>query len=170
MNPAAPSGHSADGVQPASAEPANPSMPLPTRRVPHDRRRPAPFAQTYLPALPDSAGRRLFAGAMINRLTPTDTYVFRGGIAYGPAPRERLDGYQPITGARNPLPAARWCVLPRRLVEQQQPRDVQIRRRGAGGARHRRRHCRTGGTLNRPCYILRNLLADSAFDIFRRIR
>ncbi|NNM66343.1 MAG: alpha/beta hydrolase [Burkholderiales bacterium] len=49
--------------------------------------------------------------AMINRLTPTDTYVFRGGIAYGSAPRERLDVYQPITGVRNPQPAAGYPVV-----------------------------------------------------------
>ncbi|MHB1667683.1 hypothetical protein [Thiomonas sp.] len=45
---------------------------------------------------------------MINRLTSTDTYVCRGDIAYGPAPREPLDVYQPIAGARNPPPATRW--------------------------------------------------------------
>ncbi|MGC9237271.1 MAG: alpha/beta hydrolase [Thiomonas sp.] len=36
---------------------------------------------------------------MIDRLTPTDTYVFRGDIAYGPAARQRLDIYRPRAAA-----------------------------------------------------------------------
>jgi len=37
--------------------------------------------------------------AMIDRLTPTDTYAFRGDIAYGPAARQRLDIYRPLAAA-----------------------------------------------------------------------
>lgn len=33
---------------------------------------------------------------VLNGLVPTDTYQFEGDIAYGPAPRQRLDVYQPL--------------------------------------------------------------------------
>lgn len=37
--------------------------------------------------------------ALIDRLTPSDTYIFRGDIAYGPAVRQRLDVYSPLAAA-----------------------------------------------------------------------
>lgn len=37
---------------------------------------------------------------LLNGLVPGDTYQFQGGIAYGPAPRQRLDVYQPLPAAR----------------------------------------------------------------------
>ena len=33
---------------------------------------------------------------LLNGLVPTDTYQFQGDIAYGPAPRQQLDVYQPL--------------------------------------------------------------------------
>ncbi|MDH6591872.1 acetyl esterase/lipase [Variovorax sp. TBS-050B] len=36
---------------------------------------------------------------LLNGLVPGDTYRFEGGIAYGPAPRQRLDVYQPLPDA-----------------------------------------------------------------------
>jgi acetyl esterase/lipase len=48
---------------------------------------------------------------LINQLTPTSTYTFAGDIAYGTAPRERLDVYRPLNGVRNPQPAAGYPVV-----------------------------------------------------------
>ncbi|MDN6883215.1 alpha/beta hydrolase [Variovorax sp. CAN2819] len=47
---------------------------------------------------------------VIDRLVPTDTYRFQGGIAYGPAPRQLLDVYQPPPTTA-PAPGARPLVV-----------------------------------------------------------
>jgi len=33
---------------------------------------------------------------LLNRAVPSDTYVFEDGVAYGAAPRQRLDVYRPL--------------------------------------------------------------------------
>ncbi len=49
---------------------------------------------------------------LINRLTPTDTYTFSGGIAYGSAPREALDIYRPnVATLRKPPPGGAPVVV-----------------------------------------------------------
>ncbi|WP_373696519.1 alpha/beta hydrolase [Variovorax sp. EBFNA2] len=47
---------------------------------------------------------------LLDRLVPGDTYRFEGGIAYGPAPRQRLDVYQPLPSAQ-PAGDARPLVV-----------------------------------------------------------
>lgn len=47
---------------------------------------------------------------VLNGLVPTDTYNFEGGIAYGQAPRQRLDVYRPLPSARA-APGARPLVV-----------------------------------------------------------
>jgi acetyl esterase/lipase len=47
---------------------------------------------------------------VLDRLVPTDTYQFQGGIAYGPAPRQLLDVYQPPPSTP-PAPGARPLVV-----------------------------------------------------------
>lgn len=47
---------------------------------------------------------------LLNRLVPADTYQFQGGIAYGTAPRQRLDVYQPLP-ATQPARGARPLVV-----------------------------------------------------------
>ncbi|SOD22772.1 Acetyl esterase/lipase [Variovorax sp. YR752] len=47
---------------------------------------------------------------VLNGLVPTDTYRFQGGIAYGQAPRQLLDVYQPLPATR-PAQGARPLVV-----------------------------------------------------------
>ncbi|RQO49564.1 esterase [Variovorax sp. KBW07] len=47
---------------------------------------------------------------VLNRLVPGDTYQFQGGIAYGQAPRQLLDVYQPLP-ATLPASGARPLVV-----------------------------------------------------------
>ncbi|MET3493737.1 alpha/beta hydrolase [Variovorax boronicumulans] len=47
---------------------------------------------------------------VLNRLVPEDTYQFQGGIAYGAAPRQQLDVYQPLPATR-PAKGARPLVV-----------------------------------------------------------
>lgn len=47
---------------------------------------------------------------VLDRLVPSDTYQFQGGIAYGQAPRQVLDVYQPLPATR-PARGARPLVV-----------------------------------------------------------
>ncbi len=47
---------------------------------------------------------------LVDRLTPTDTYTVQNGIAYGDAPRQRLDLYQPLARTAPP-PGKRPLVV-----------------------------------------------------------
>jgi acetyl esterase/lipase len=49
---------------------------------------------------------------VLDRLVPSDTYQFQGGIAYGQAPRQVLDVYQPLPATRPARGARPLVVIP----------------------------------------------------------
>ncbi len=49
--------------------------------------------------------------AIVNALTPTDTYIAAANISYGADPREKLDVYQPLPAADAPAPPEGYPVV-----------------------------------------------------------
>ena len=66
-----------------------------------------PIAVSVMPAAALSACSPV---KVLNGLVPTDTYRFQGGIAYGQAPHQLLDVYQPLP-ATQPAPGGRPLVV-----------------------------------------------------------